>query len=274
MRTLCQSNLPYQSASAFYKNLSVVSEVAIMNDMSQLEKAMLEFKPDLMLLDCEHITPSVKAFCSKNKTKLIGFGNDNNGVDILITKEISVLHNGDNILLDVKFPTLELLTYRDRSIDKKDISVFVNDSSYTFIVDFLCKNYNIKVYGGLKINSPQYLGIPSEIDKYEIYNKSKYVIDFSSQSQADTVLLDAYPIIQSDVILDDRVLSFNTLIDLVSIMDTISEEGSYDSLSTKLESLKQDMINNSDVDFTDNFLSRLGFNTQDLKEEKGELLSC
>ena len=45
-------------------------------------------------------------------------------------------------------------------------------------------------------------------------------------------------------------------------------------LDVKLQSLKNDMIQNSDIDFVDKFLSQLGFNTNNLKVQKGEYLSC
>lgn len=272
MRTLCQSNIPYQSAAAFYKNLSVVSEVGIVNEISNLEKAMLDFKPDLILLECQNITPEVKAFCAKNNTKLIGFGNDETSVNLLITKDPALLERSEKVFLDVRFPCLEVLSYRDKSVEKTDISVFSDTPENKFVVDFLCKNYNVKVYGKLKVNSPKYLGIPTEVEKYEIYNKSKFVLDFSGNTQVDTVLLDAYPIIASDIDLDDRLLSFDSLVGLISIMDMAADPP--EDLDSKLQSLKDEMVQSSDVDFVDKFLSQIGFNTNDLKVEKGEYLSC
>lgn len=272
MKSLCQPNIPYQSALAFYKNLNFISEVGIINEITNLEKAMLGFKPNLMLLECQYITPEVKAFCAKNNTKLIAFGENENFVDMLITKNNSLIETSEKIFLDVKFPSLEMLGYRDRSIQKTDISVFADVDMHKFIVEFLCKNYNVKVYGKLKINSPRYLGIPTEVEKYEIYNKSKFVIDLTGSSQVDTVLLDTHPIIASDIDFDDRILSFNDLVSLISIMDVTNDPPK--ELDVKLQSLKNDMIQNSDIDFVDKFLSQLGFNTNNLKVQKGEYLSC
>ena len=157
-------NLSYNIFHDLIKNLGKITNIAMINDTAQVAKALNEIGPDLVILSEQNMSGIVKAYCDKNNVKVICFSSQNEkntNADLTF-----------NVSDDVSRANLEVLNFKEDT-EKKDISVFVNHEGQKFLVDFLCKNYNVKIYGKVYINSPRYLGIPTELEKYEILNRSK-----------------------------------------------------------------------------------------------------
>ena len=114
---------------------------------------------------------------------------------------------------------------------------------------FLCKNYNVKVYGQ-KINSPRYLGQLTMIEKYEVINKSKVCIVFNEIDEYESVLLD------TPTIMYNR--DFDNIVSLIECLDNMSVA----ELLNKKEYYKE----NNDITLSISILNELGF-----KEEAKQL---
>ena len=149
-------------------------EIVTLNQDSDTEilKALNETKPNILFITKENWTNAVQAYRNINECKVVMFADEIlMNVDFTVTNNIDLL-GMPNVHLDLVLADLGIMSYLDRDVDKTDISMFVNENTDipSYIVDFLCKNYNVKVYGDNKINSPRYLGIPNYIEKIEILN--------------------------------------------------------------------------------------------------------
>jgi hypothetical protein len=222
MKVLLESVAAPYTARIFVNNLKRVADVAEMKDMSQIPKALNEFKPDLLILKKENITGVVKAFCDKNNVKVIDLDS----------------------FEDIIVPIIDVVRFKDNS-DKEDISVFATDPNQAFLVDFLSRNYNVKVYGQ-KINSPRYLGELSRVEKYEVINKSKLCVVFNPVDEYESVLLDTHAVAYGQ--------EFNTIVSLIECIDNVS--------TSKLADKKENYKTSNDITFSIDTLTKLGFNEE------------
>jgi hypothetical protein len=209
MKVLLESVAAPYTARIFVNNLKRVADVAEMKDMSQIPKALNEFKPDLLILKKENITGVVKASFE-----------------------------------DIIVPIIDVVRFKDNS-DKEDISVFATDPNQAFLVDFLSRNYNVKVYGQ-KINSPRYLGELSRVEKYEVINKSKLCVVFNPVDEYESVLLDTHAVAYGQ--------EFNTIVSLIECIDNVS--------TSKLADKKENYKTSNDITFSIDTLTKLGFNEE------------
>lgn len=247
MKVLCENNIDFNVFRNLIDNIKTVSNIATIGDINNIAKALNEFKPDLVLLKAENITSIVQAYCDKNNIKLISFGDNEN-------KNAHLSFTSDN---DIFRANLDILKYKDNS-DKTDISVFISDERQRLFVDFLCKNYNVKVYGNIKVNSPRYLGSISEIEKYEILNKSNVAIIFTIQDFYETVLFDTYPIVYNT----DNSNQFSTFNSLVSLCEQLDK---INVIKFDMEILKNNIRHDNSLTFTIDTLQQLGFMEEVLK---------
>ena len=219
------SDAPY-TAKIFINNLKEVANIAEIKDKSQIAKALNEFKPDLLILKKENINATVKFFCDDNNVKIIDLDSFENKI----------------------VPIIGVTRFKEE-VDKKDISILANNPNQKLFVDFLSKNYNVKVYGQ-KINSPRYLGQLTMIEKYEVINKSKVCIVFNEIDEYESVLLD------TPTIMYNR--DFDNIISLIECIDNMSV--------TELLNKKEYYKENNDIALSINILSELDF-----KEEAKQL---
>lgn len=249
MKVLAESNLNYNIAHNLIPNLRKVGNVGVANDITNIAKALNDFQPNIVILKEENITNVVKVYCKKNNVKIISFGeSENKDADITFLTSA-----------DIPRANLEVLEYKNHA-DKTDISVFVNHEGQKLFAEFLCKNYNVKVYGNIKINSPRYLGHISITEKYEILNKSKISIAFNGLDFYDSVLLDSYPIVFNTE-RSNMFSSFNNLISLSKCLDDVINN----NITYDINSLKNNIKHDNSLIFTINILQQLGFKQQALK---------
>ena len=245
---ILSENLNYNIFHDLARNLRVVSNIALINDPTQIAKALNEVSPDLVILSEDNISSTVKAYCNTNNVKIICFSSQN--------EENTHADLTFNITHDISRANLEVLNFK-QDIEKKDISVFVNHEGQKFLADFLCKNYNVKVYGNIYINDPRYLGIPTELEKYEILNRSESTICFNQRDIFDSILLDAYPIAFSQ----NSHTSLVTFNNAVSLVDAIENKLDDNNLHRLKSTLKSD----NSLTFTIDVLQHLGFKEEVIK---------
>ena len=245
MKVLAE-NMDYHTFRGLFSNLKKISTTAIIQDIPQIAKALNDFQPDLLILKEENINGIVKAYCDKNNVKIISFGTtypENNKADISF-----------DINLDILRANLDVATFKE-DVDKTDISVFINDEKQKFATDLLSKNYNVKIYGNIKINNPRYLGMPTDIEKYEILNKSKVSVVFNMKDAFDSVLLNTYPIVEGPE--GFEFATFNNMISLIEQIDNILTD---DEIDNKVNHLKSKLQTSNSLTFTIDTLQSLGFN--------------
>ena len=226
MKVLLESSDAPFTAKVFINNLKEVANIAEINDQSQIAKALNEFKPDLLILKKDSINATVKFFCDNNNVKII---------------ELESFE--DKIV-----PIIGVVRFKEE-VDKKDISILANNPNQKLFVDFLSKNYNVKVYGQ-KINSPRYLGQLTMIEKYEVINKSKLCIVFNEVDEYESILLD------TPAIMYNR--DFHNIVSLIECIDDIPK--------IKLLDKKESYKDNNDITLSISILNKLEF-----KEEAKQL---
>ena len=244
-------NLNYNIFHDLAKNIGKVASISMLNNDAQVAKALNEVVPDLVILSEENISSTIKAYCNNNNVKLLCFSDKEEGDNY-----------GDltlHINQDASRANLEVLNFK-QDTKKKDISVFINHESQRFLADFLCKNYNVKIYGNVYISNHRYLGIATELEKYEILNRSKFSICFNYKDVYDSILLDTYPIIYSERS-HASLPTFNNAVSLVEIMEDELDDGNVYRLKSTLKS-------DNSLTFTIDVLQQLGF-----KEEVTKLNS-
>lgn len=239
---ILSENLSYNIFHDLIRNLGKITNIAMINDTAQVAKSLNEVSPDLVILSEQNMSGIVKAYCDKNNVKVICFSSQNEK-----NTNADLTFNVNN---DVPRANLEVLNFKENT-EKKDISVFVNHEGQKFLVDFLCKNYNVKIYGNVYINSPRYLGIPTELEKYEILNRSKFSICFNQRDMFDSILLDTYPIIYSP----HTHASLTTFSNAVSLVEAM--EGEFDK--NNIHRLKSTLKSDNSLTFTIDTLQQLGF---------------
>ena len=255
MKVLCE-RIDSHICRNLVDNLKKIGHIGVIEKIDNIAKALNEYQPDLLILRTENITGVVQAYCQNNNVKLIGFGEGQNA-DIVFSRS-----------QDVLLPTLDVLSFKDESVDKLDISVFVENENQRLIADFLAKNYNVKIYGPIKINSPKYLGIPTDIEKYEILNKSKFFIDLGTYNSYDAVLLGTYPIIYSNQNMAEEYKTFENLVDLVEIIESLDDNETEDAVRNNLNTLTLEFKKQNSTTFTIDVLKTLGFVSETIKLEE------
>lgn len=254
MKVLTEAGLnkyhSYNSIAAYMPKIGVLANI---KDMNNIAKALNEFKPDILILNEESITDVVKAYRHKNNLKIITYG----------TTYAECPHADITLQTHLDYPmaNLDVLTYRE-DVEKTDISIFTDIPESSFLVEFLCQNYNVKAYGKVKINSPKYLGITTDTEKYEILNKTKYSIVFDSVDMFDSILLGAYPIVYASSGLDD-IKTFDSMGALMSCMDFILDDLRHGKLIEDLLLTLQNKLSiHNNLNFVIDMLRKLGFNEE------------
>ena len=255
-------------------------EIVVLNQDSDTEilKALNETSPTILFITKENWTSAVQAYRNINKCKVVMFADEIlTNVDFTVTNNIDLLGT-PNVHLDLVLADLGIMSYLDRDVEKTDISMFVNENTDipSYMVDFLCQNYNVKVYGDKKINSPRYLGIPDYIEKIEILNKSKVIIDFGTYDYMDAILLGCYPVVYTNTSVPAEFTSFDNMITLDEAMSYITDEENQEVIKDKLSSLYGHFLqtNNYLIALIE-MLNNLGYveQTKKLFEIKGEIIN-
>lgn len=263
MKVLCE-RIDSHICRNLVDSLKKIAHIGVIENIDNIAKALNDYQPNLLILRAENISSVVQAYCQSNNVKLIGFG-EGQKADIVFSKSQDVLR-----------PTLDVLSFKDTSVDKLDISVFVEDESQRLIADFLAKNYNVKIYGPIKINSPKYLGVPTDIEKYEILNKSKFFIDLGTYNLYDAILLGTYPIIYSNQHMAKEYKTFENLIALVEIMESLDDDNTKEIVKDNLNTLTLEFKKQNSTTFTIDVLKALGFTSEIIKLEENlnDWISC
>jgi len=258
MKVLCENNIDFNLFRNLMDNLKKISNIATIGDISNIAKALNEFQPDLLLLKTESINGVVQAYANKNNVKVIGFADNENAdvvADVVFPKSLDILK-----------PNIDVIRFKE-DMDKHDVSVFIHNPEQAFMADFLAKNYNVKVYGRCKINSPRYLGAYTDIEKYEIINKSKFIIDFGSYDLYDAILLDAYPIIYTNYNVVEEYKCFDNIVTLMECMEYIEDEDNASEINNRLLKLQDEFYKENSFTFAIDTLYKLGLEEQAKKLE-------
>ena len=257
MKVIIEENLGI-TVEYFIRYLPFVSQIAQLQDVSKINKALNDFKPDLLILDGKNINPIIKAYKDKYNAKIISYG-QNDIADLCIVKNMTIANS--NIVYDTKKPTLETISFRE-NVKKTDISIFLNSPDEISLAQFLCLNYNVKVYGNVNIKNPKYLGMVSLMDKYEIINKSKIVIDLGTYDFYNAILLDTYPLIYTNDKNDNLYTSFHDLTSLMISLEYVLDKSNKSKLKENLEVLKKQCYKNNDLAFVIDCLQKLKYNDE------------
>ena len=255
MKVLYQDNLG-NTSQYFKKYLAYTGEAALLQNTSEIAKALNQFKPNLLILKSEIIDNTVKAYCKKNEAKIISYGKPNNNADINIV--INEYLGAANSYPDAPKPQLDILKFKD-NCKKTDISVFIGRDKEIFLANFLDKNYNVKIYGNVKIQSPRYLGMITDQDKYEILNKSKIIIDLGAYHFHDAILLDTYPLIYTSMDVPHYFNKFDNLVSLTSQMEFLTDKENRSMLDSNMIHLKNQCYKYNDLSFVISVLKSLNF---------------
>ena len=268
---ILQKTMPY---------MQQLFEIVFINqdDETKLLKALNEIKPNILFITKDDWSSAVKAYKDINNCKVVMFADEIlDNVDFTITNNISLV-NMLNTHLDLVLADLQIMQFLDKSVDKTDISIFINQDTDidTYIIDFLCKNYNVKIYGNKKINSPRYLGIPSEMEKIEILNKSKFVIDFGTYDYLNAILLGCYPVVYTNIEVPLEFTPFSNLVSLDEAMNYITDDSNTENIKSKLSSLYGHFLqSNNYLDALTQILNTLSYTEeiQNLLKIKGDIIN-
>ena len=277
MKVLCENNMNYGAATNLINCLNRVAHVAVLGDATNMAKALNEFKPDLLLIKSQNVDAVVNMYCKQNNAKVVAFGDSdvNPYADMVFTNNINLAKDQDKVFIDVPLSDLNVLNRRDTSVEKLDTSIFVSSNiNNTCLVDFLCRNYNVKVYGDVKIKSPKYLGKVTVDEKIEILNQSKFVIDFGTYDYINGLLLEAYPILYTENETSSQYVKFDNMISLIDTLEYVYNNE--DIVQQNLLSLKNEFMLNSNYDLTIGLLNKLNFDkeAQTLTNIKEDIIQC
>jgi len=277
MKVLCENNMNYGAATNLINCLNRVAHVAVLGDATNMAKALNEFKPDLLLIKSQNVDAVVNMYCKQNNAKVVAFGDSdvNPYADMVFTNNVNLAKDQDKVFIDVPLSDLNVLNRRDISVEKLDTSIFVSSNiNNTCLVDFLCRNYNVKVYGDVKIKSPKYLGKVTVDEKIEILNQSKFVIDFGTYDYINGLLLEAYPILYTENETSSQYVKFDNMISLIDTLEYVYNNE--DIVQQNLLSLKNEFMLNSNYDLTIGLLNKLNFDkeAQTLTNIKEDIIQC
>lgn len=284
MRILTQADLPYPTSKNINSAAAMIGSFAAIRDMNQLAKALNQYKPNILVLEEKYVDGVVQAYRNQNNAKVICF---QPYAQFINTDEVAKKHNVSSsrrfshhtkadiaihIDADIPKPNLDTLNFKEE-VEKTDISVFCDDEKDVFFTKFLCDNYRVKAYGAVKIDSPRYLGQISQIEKYEILNKSKASVTFSALDAQDSVLLGSCPVSYSKDDLFSR--SFNNIITLTDCLDNVNDENAFKSMQEDMAKIMNAYKEDNNVSSAIEIFKQLGFNKQatQLDEIMKEMLS-
>lgn len=251
MKVLMQGNMQYPSVNHLTKVISRLGPMAVIHDITQIAKGLNDYKPDLLIVEEKYIDGVVQAYRHNNKLKIICLGTpstDASKADIVI-----------DTTMDIPKASIEISEFREDA-DKLDVSVFCDNKDHVFLTQFLCNNYNVKAYGPVKIHSPKYLGQISDIDTFEILNKSKVSIVFNVVDAQNSILLNTYPISYCKDSLATK--TFTDLTSLIECMDSLFSEGVTDEMSNQLNQVQEYYKSDNNFTYVTKILQNLGFNEQ------------
>ena len=247
MKVLIQGGMQYNASSDLTKVISRLGPIASVQDMSQIAKALNDYGPDLLIVVKQYINGIVEAYRDQNGLKIISLG-ESDKADISIPVET-----------DVPRASLETFGFKE-DVEKTDISVFCENPDHVFLASFLCENYNVKAYGPVKINSPRYLGMISDVDMFEILNKSKVSIVFNVEDAQRSAALGTYPISYCK---DNLVLqTFTGITSLMECMDDLLASGVTDKMKNDLQIVIGEFKQKNNFTYVADMLTQLGFSQQ------------
>ena len=73
MRILTQADLPYPTSKNINSAAAMIGSFAAIRDMSQLPKALNQYKPDILVLEEKYVDGVVQAYRNQNNAKVICF---------------------------------------------------------------------------------------------------------------------------------------------------------------------------------------------------------
>lgn len=258
MKILCE-NIPQSHFFRYIVNgLSHMGyPINVVQNMDNLVKALLEIKPDIILLRSESITSEVVAFADKNNAKIIAFGGQPKKCDLLVTTES--IEEVDNVLFDkILANPIDVMNAEEKEHLKTKISIFTGPSTDEFLVTTLAMNYPVRIYGNKKINHPKYLGQVTQEQRNNILKSSEYIIDFGTYDFQDAILLDAYPIIYTKNETPDPIDSFSSLDTMIEQLENILDKDNTD----KLSKLKEAVKHNNSLSLVQYVLDKLNFKNE------------
>lgn len=251
MKVLTQNNILSPVIHNFIRVVGRIGNIAIIQDMNHIAKALNDFQPDLLILEEEQITNVVKAYRDNHQVKIICLGTestDKNKADFIVDKNINTPK-----------PNIEVSEFIE-DMPKLDVSIFCNSEEHAFLTQFICNNYNVKAYGPIKINSPRYLGEVSDVEFFEILNKSKASVVFNIIDAQNSVLLNTYPISYCKDPLITQ--TFTNLTSLIECMDNLFNQGITDGMSTELNKVKDHYRSDNNFTYVSKVIEQLGFHDQ------------
>lgn len=276
MKILCENINNYNYFSYLVNTLGMIpnTSIAVLSDIKQLVPALNEVQPNLIILNAVSVTPEVKAFIKKNKAKLIAFGDNIIDCDFFITHNRSLVAN--NILHDKVLANFNILqnTQIDNRI-KGNLAILTGPNTNESLVNIIAHNYNVKIYGNKRINSPRFLGKINPEQRNSILKSTKYIIDFGTYDYCDSVLLGGYPILYSGDETPPYICRFWDMVSLIQVLDYLLDPNNTNEIEAKRQEFYHQVINNTSIDLTIQILESIGMksNANVLKDIKKEMLS-
>jgi hypothetical protein len=259
MRVLCDDTTQDQFILKIIDCLRYTTKtINAMSDMTKTTSVLIQLSPNLIIFKQENITPEVKAYCDKNKVKIISVGdnNDKHG-DFFISSNASLTHNGLGHIQKYQIPNLLMRNHKPKDHLRSKISLISSNQTNDFYMQFLDKNYKMRFYGLKRIASPQYLGQIDDLQRGSILASSDINIDINSYTYIDAILLNCYPIIYTDMELPDTMSKFSSILELVNTIEYV--ENNPNDIKDKLHSMQKELFEKSNVVLTNNILNTLGF---------------
>jgi len=271
MKVLCEIVEGYSNFKDIMDSIRYVStSVSAMANPKDPIKPLIQTNPDLLIMSQGNFSPEVKAYCDKNKTKTIIFGDSpEKYADIIISKD--PIDNVENNVVQKMLPNMFIKSMGSVQPHlQSEVSVLTNANTNDFYLEFLAKNYNVKIYGNKRINSYKYLGAITEGQRASILKSSRFVIDMGSFSYLDAIMIGAYPFIMTDMELPDTMTSFNNLNTLIECVDSINTV----DYSEKLQIMQKELYDRNNITFTIAVLNKLNFieEANKLQEIRGTLV--
>lgn len=276
MKVLCENINDYLFYSYIVNTISILpgTSMAVLHDKNQLMQALNELNPKLILLNHSSVTPEVKAYKYKNKAKLIVFGDHiDPEYDLIISRN---MYNANNILTDKVLANFNIIknTYYDSRLSSL-ISIMTGSNTKENLIEIVAKNYNVKIFGNKRINSPRFLGKINPEQRNIILKSSKYILDFGTYDYFDSVLLGGLPIIYTNSDTPDYVYKFWDMVSLIQVIDYLLDPVNELEIENKRKEFYNNVIENTSLDLTCKILKQLDFTKQsdELLKIKKETLS-
>lgn len=276
MKVLCENVNDYLFFSYIVNTISILPEVSIamLHDKNQLMQALNHVNPKLILLNHSSVTAEVKAYKYKYKAKLIVFGDHiDPEYDFIITK--NMFNQKDNIVTDKVLANFNIIknTYYDEKLSSL-LTIMTGPNTKENLIDIVAKNYNVKIFGNKRINSPRFLGKINPEQRNTILKSSKYLLDFGTYDYLDSSLLGGLPIIYTNSETPDYVYKFWDMVSLIQVLDYLLDPINELEIENKRKEFYNNVIENTSLDLTCKILKELDFVKQsnDLLNIKKEIL--